>query len=434
MKKLYLMPRLSVVFFVTLLPVIILSSIGFRVSLEDKLSVNRVHNLRLELNTSNFQISVNNSPLENGQSDIFLPTNQLQNISLASKNYKTENFQIFGSAKTATKISNLSLLPNKEYATMTAKNSILLDKTRLLVQKEGTLEINEFNINAQIIGKFPVSTTWSGDIGSLEMTKINPQFFLDRTNQLAIYFKNGWKLESLKSLGFKDFIHKSEQDLFFMDNQSNLGIYNLETQSILFLDKKATSFANSTNSNFTTIHYENTISQLNNLDLTTTTILQNPKLNQVPKIFEVIPTRQYNFVRFDNWGFLVDNLGHTQTISDNLQKFTIYDDLIIWVDDQFALKSYNFNTQKQTNLNTLPTAKILGIKYNFNLSRIFIYTDNGVLSSWFGKNLNNTDIVNYSIVNWILGQKCQLEMEGDIQICKDKQKNDEKIYFYDSSN
>ena len=112
------MPRLSVVFFVTLLPVIILSSIGFRVSLDDKLSVNRVHNLRLELNTPNFQISINNSPLENGQSDIFLPTNEIQNISLAAKNYKTENFQIFGSPKTATKISNLSLLPSTQYATL----------------------------------------------------------------------------------------------------------------------------------------------------------------------------------------------------------------------------------------------------------------------------------------------------------------------------
>jgi hypothetical protein len=70
------------------------------------------------------------------------------------------------------------------------------------------------------------------------------------------------------------------------------------------------------------------------------------------------------------------------------------------------------------------------IKYNLNLSRIFVYTTDSVFSTWFGKELQNFDIVTYPSTKWIENQNCQPEMEGNIQICKDSN----RVYFYDSSN
>lgn len=461
------------IIFISLLPVLIIYSLGYNIDFSNR-SIENSLNVRLETVPFTSNVLINKKKVSGiTPTDLRILGNKNIELEITKDEHISETFYLTGQEgkNTSVKITSLYLLSTKENKlnnfNPTNINYSYFVGDSILYNEIGSEKIKIRDINS-------LSTFSSQEVKQINQIKIDvePVFkdiqnniFFDSGNKLLIWKKsNNWSILDFKSQWINE-DDKTAQNLFefninsiesinentvlFTNNNNYLFQLNLKSLFLSIIDTQTIAVSQTIRPNqlwvFDKIGIKrvekfifNDKNNLTDFELTNEKVLNTLEykdfaiscIKSSSCNFKVSNTLAGSMILINNNLFYYQNNKITK-INDDILYVTPQRDVVFYVSKLNVVYSYNTITNKSSYLGELLNdEKILDLSFIDEWKRLVIFQENNVSSIWFDKNIDNNNIVKYSITNWV-EKKCGIYINDFTLTCKSDGNN--FVYFQNNN-
>lgn len=440
------------VFFIILLPFIVIFSLGYGIDFK-KGSVSNNLTVKVQTFPRNSNIFVGENKFET-PAELSIPAGQQTKLRIENENFFTENFEVASklNENSTARIEGLWLLPKNPESEFTTNKIInVLDKNYLLLEKDDKYGVANYAF-AGIRDEFI-------EINNPENIKVQPgswqpllqNIFWEQTQNLILYQKNSsqWELLNLKSFpnNFVSIVGLDKNQLIVLDSEKNLWLLNLSNKTLTFAENNITGLSFTQSPDMIWLLQSDTIFRLERISLDPLNInFVNNKFSSSKSILlanqVVIPENLNNFVTKNLFLGLVFKIGNTaiyipdsnkesyKILTNDLKSIGTSGSTIFWLDKENNIHTYNLLINQERLINipdlNLESDSEIVLSYYSNWKRLFVYTKKQVVAVWIDFDINNDSILFYSPFNWIEDQNCLSVINSNYQFCS----KENKLFVY----
>jgi len=448
------------VFFIVLLPFIIILSLGYGIDIQ-RGSVSNNLTVKIQTFPRNANVLVGDKKFET-PAELSVPAGQSTQVKVQKDDFFEENFDLVSKPKenSTVRIEGLWLLPKKtenEIASPNDKILGILNKNYLITEKPDSSEYGLKNYSFSNIRDEFIK------IENPDNVKIKPgnwqillqKIFWEQQQNLLLYQKNNNQWEvidlSLFNQKFVSVASLNKNEVLLLDTQGNLWFLSTETKNLQFIENNISGLSFTESPDMLWILSQDAIFRLErngldplNINLTNSTFSSSRLIFQAVRTIN--PESFNNFVTKNLFLGLVFKIGQDaiyipdsnkssyNLISTDVNSIGTSGSTIFWLDSQNNIHTYNLLIN-QERIIALPkidfkTDSEIILGYYPNWKRLFVYTQNQVASIWIDLEIYNESILNYNAFLWIENQKCLGDIYNNYQFCH---KDDKLTIFKNNS-
>lgn len=436
------------VFFIVLLPFIIMLSLGYGFDIK-KGSVTNNLTVKIQTFPRNADVLVGDRKFQT-PAELSVPSGQQTQIKIEKENFISEDFEFASNPNqnATARIDGLWLLPSAAEAEFQTENILsILDKNYLLLDKNGTYGIANYSF-AGIRDEFlEISNPSKIKIQEGLWQTLLQNVFWNQEQGLMLYQKNNfqWEIVDLKIFphSFVSAVSLNKNQVLLLNSNGDLWFLNLETKVISFVENNISGLAFTESPDMVWILQRDSIYRLERTGLDPVNLdLKNFKFSNSRTIFRAadsIDRQKFNnFVTKNLFLGLVFKIGNNivyvpdsnkesyKIITNDTKSIGTSGSSIFWLDAQNNLHTYNLLTQ-QERLIVLPQAsfdsdaKVI-LSYYTSWKRLFVYDQKKLFTVWIDLEINNEAILNYSPFLWLENQSCFGAINNNYQFCSQQNK------------
>lgn len=437
---------LFLVFFLVLLPFIIILSLGYSIDLKNR---EVTHNLTVKVETypRSGEVTVGQKkfslPVE-----LRIPSGTSVNMKIERQGFFPEQFDLWSkqNENTSARIDNLWLLPQEPETEYQQPNTTFigfLDDVRTLTKvTDGRYFVSIYGFAGPENKPSLVLNPDRVEIKFGKWQLLLENIYWQREQGLVLFVNSegSWQVLNLKSFNqdFNSIITVDKNNLLLLDSQGNLWSLNLSTKVLRFEDKGYLGLGftqtpdyiwlldNRSVYRFERRGFIDNFSSLNRAAFITG--------DHILRLTQGLDVQSYESFSIENLflglaikinkGVLYipdSNKNSWQLIADNARKFATSGSTIFWLDYDNNLYSYNLVTKHQRilRLPELSSTDVenFSLNYHFKWRRLFLYTDKEVVSYWIDAEISNTPILSYNPVKWVENATCYNLIKENYQFC-----------------
>lgn len=435
------------VFFIVLLPFIVILSLGYGIDIQ-KGSVSNNLTVKLQTFPRNADVFVGDKKFET-PAELSIPAGQPTQVKVEKANFFGENFDLVSRANenSTVRIEGLWLLPKDSEARFESDNNKILnilDKNYLILEKPdnggyGIANYSFAGIRDEFI-KIENPDKVKIETGTWQLLLQN--VFWEQEQNLILYQKNTNQWEVI-DLGL--FPHKfvsiaslNKNQVLLLDSEGNLWFLNNDNKSLVFIENNISGLSFTESPDMIWILSQDSIFRFERDNLDPANInFANNDFSSSRLIFqatkEINPEAFNSFVTKNLFLGLVFKIGQEaiyipdsnkesyKLIATDIKSLGTSGSTIFWLDSQNNIHTYNLLIN-QERLITLPKLNYdsdseIILSYYSNWKRLFVYTQKQVATVWIDLEINNDSILNYSSFLWLDNQGCFGTVNNNYQFC-----------------
>jgi hypothetical protein len=405
--------RTFVVFFLIILPFLVLFTLGYDLNL-NKSGLSKSLLISIETIPRGAKIQSENKFVASTPTEIRTANNKPITLDITQANYFPEKFTFLSNSNNVANISNLALLPQKP----TALSKTDSQETLIAILKEDL-------VLTQINGKYG---TKSYNFGSIQNTfnqlensdlisivnnsfeDLGNAYWFPDSNALIILKEGGGLIKNLQKLPSSPIkIVKKNDDFLIQDASNKLWKYNSITDRLFFVDSGVTGLSKTISPDFIWILKGSKVSRLD--DITDTNLqvdTNNPYFtfdtidNTENKIsFEAHNVFQGILFKYDSKLYYVPDYDSRQfqIVSVLARNTYTSGSVIFWINDKNDLFASNLELKTENLLGnlSLTSANVDRIKMTYypTWKRLFVYQSSGSSTVWYNKDTANNSVLKY---------------------------------------
>jgi hypothetical protein len=438
-------------FFVTISPILVIFSLGYEVDINEQ-NIDKTLNVKIETVPRNATIK-NGTDSFKSPRELRVLENKIAKLNISQVGFLDENFIVSSSLdkNLAARLEPIWLLPDSPVLKNNSgeyKPINFLSQNYILLSKGNQTFIQKYSFSG--IQDQPELLSSEIQISNQDWEFLDENIFWQSSSNLLIYnIKNQWKILDLKTLNLSSKIGSvakiAENQLLILAQNEQLWNLDLLELKLLFLDTGVNGLTFSTNPNNLWLLKYNQIYKFevqdNNIKIENLALLLNNKIHSQNNL---ISSLSGNINLIDKQSFSAKNvflgmvfkIGDTvfyvsdsnknlpEILSNQVHYLAVDNSSVFIVTENYNLLSYNllnkswnlFEPLKDSFSSTEDLSKIR-VSYYKTWNRIFIYSENEVVSIWFSTDLVNKPVLKYSQNTWIKNSRCLSKILENYQFC-----------------
>lgn len=431
------------IFFIVLLPFIIILSLGYGIDIK-KGSVSNNLTVKIQTFPRNADIIIGDTKFQT-PSELSIEAGKQVTLTIQKENYFSENFELISipNQNSTARIEGLWLLPKEPEASFAIDDILnILDKNYLLLEKNGNYGIANYTF-AGIRNEFvkidnPDKVTVKKGTWQVLLQNI----FWEQDQNIILHQKNNsqWEFINLKVFpqDFVSVVSLNKNQVLLLDSESNLWYLNLDTKIITFLETRIQGLAFTESPDMVWVLQNDTIFRFDrggidplNINFTQNQFSSSKSIYNASRLVD--SKNLNNFVTKNLFLGLVFKIGNSaiyipdsnkethSLITTDLKSLGTSGSSIFWLDLQDNLHTYNLLIDQERSID-LPKLDYKNnsevvLSYYSGWKRLFIYTQDQVVTIWIDLDVNNDSILNYKPFLWLENQSCFGSINNNYQFC-----------------
>ncbi len=437
---------LFAVFYIVSLPFLIILSLGYDFDLQEK-NLDNTLNVKVETTprgaTIPFQSREFTTPTEFRTGDGISFT-----MEITHPDFLTDKFTIAGKedVNSIARISKMRLLPSQPEYTQNPSDDTklvsILSPNYILVEQQLSRSESVYAIQSIGIGGFQgqpqvIVNNFNRDIEVGWWVELYDNIYWNRQNGYVLYQVPGssWQVLDLYTYPqeFVSIVRLNNRQLLSMDTSGALWTLDLETDQIAFVDSgySGLSFTEIPDAIWlwkgsNVLREDRTSFNPNDFPRSSSLFYNFDKNFDVEPIFNGFSAQAVYFgmaFKMDNKLYYLPDANNQSRmmVAGDVKFFGAYENVVFWLNSDNKLFAYNLNRNTVQSLGQLEIQESdlqdIRLVYNFEWSRLFIYTESKVYSLWYDGEFQNQAIVGYYPVTWVDNLQCLSELVSNNQFC-----------------
>lgn len=431
------------IFFIVTTPFLILYSLGYDLSLEDRELRNSL-SISIDTRPRLADVYSNDKLLLRSSGELRANENQLIPLSVREEGYLEENFLVWSgeNENTTARITNLWLLPD---SSQIVENDETIEFINILSRDQAVIRQNQdYFVQLYSFGGLQgnAEEIISGDSNTIinfdQTTRWYPvnetTFWNKKSEQILLQDSNRWKLFDTRffSLQIESIAYISNNELLILDTSGNIWIWNHNELTFRFVDSGFEGMSYTDIPNYIWLWNYDTIFRISPNQFTENTLIDqfeftnNQLLADFDRKSEFVIKNVYQgiFVHVDSYLVYIPDYNKSEWVilSNDVLKANSANESIIWIDSNDQIWVINLELNKTENVTAIEgissnSPDDIDLFYYFLWKRIMVYTPSNVQAIWYDKDILNSSVVGYNHKNWVENTLCYTELIDRYQFC-----------------
>lgn len=427
--------RTFVLFFLIILPFLILFTLGYDISL-NKSGLSQSLVISIETLPRDSKVIENNKTIGNTPAEVRGENNVPITLNVTQNNYFPEKFIFFSASNTVANISNLALLPQTPI--ILSKNPTsqtlvtILNDSVVLVKEDNKFYIKNYTFGGIENNQIPINNSENVNLLNNYFVDLGGAYYFYDSQVLLISKDEKWIFKDLKKLPLKvvKIVKKNTSFLIQTDN-SQLWSYDSETNLLKFIESGIFGISKNINSDFIWILKGSEVYRIdssNDLNFQFTVNRQYYNFDIIKKLdnslssFDVKSVFQGIVLKYNTDIIYIPDFDTKQSvlITNNAESFEAFGSSVFWLSDNGSLFSNNLELKSEVIIDKIPlkseSIEKVKISYYIPWKRLFVYSDDKVNTVWFDKSVLNSSILKYFSYSFS-GGDCLVGITEKNQFC-----------------